>query len=69
MLDKALIGFLAGSFLTLVFLRRRGLAPLPPGPKQLPLLGNIRQMKKKQMWKVATDWYKEYGACNHNFSR
>ena len=69
MLDKALIGLLAGSVLTLVFLSRRGLAPLPPGPKQLPFLGNIRQMKKKQMWKVATDWYKEYGAYNYNFSR
>ena len=69
MLDKAVVGSLAGIVFALVFLRKRGLAPLPPGPKQLPLLGNVLQLKEKYMWKLATDWYKEYGTCNREFWR
>ena len=64
MLDNTLIGSLAaGVVLALVFLRRRGFAPLPPGPNPLPLLGNVFQLKEKYMWKLAIDWYKEHGAC------
>lgn len=63
-MDKELIGFLISAVLALVFLRMRGLAPLPPGPKPLPLLGNALQLKEKYMWKLAVDWYKEYGTCN-----
>jgi hypothetical protein len=38
----------------------RGL-PLPPGPKGLPLLGNIFQIPSEKPWKVYNEWGKVYG--------
>ncbi|KAH6899266.1 cytochrome P450 98A3 [Coprinopsis sp. MPI-PUGE-AT-0042] len=49
---------------TLVVLRgrrdTRGL-PLPPGPKGLPLLGNIFDIPREKPWKVYNEWGKVYG--------
>ena len=66
-MDKIAIGFLAGTVLVFVFLKRKGHAPVPPGPKPLPLLGNVLQLKEKYMWKLATDWYRDYGARDRVF--
>ncbi|KAF8645500.1 hypothetical protein AX16_007785 [Volvariella volvacea WC 439] len=35
--------------------------PLPPGPKGLPILGNIRQFPKDRPWLTYESWAKVYG--------
>lgn len=36
--------------------------PLPPGPKPLPVLGNVLDMPRKNEWETITKWGKQYGA-------
>ena len=35
--------------------------PKPPGPKPLPLLGNVFDLPTRQLWLAVTDWSKIYG--------
>lgn len=34
---------------------------LPPGPKPVPVLGNVRDLTAKELWLPATQWAKQYG--------
>ena len=42
-------------------LAKRPVAPLPPGPKRLPLLGNLLDMPTEQEWLTFAEWGKKYG--------
>lgn len=37
--------------------------PFPPGPKPLPLLGNILDLPRKHEWETFTKWGRVYGTC------
>ena len=41
--------------------RRRGTLPYPPGPRPLPLIGNLFHIPKKFSWLAYTHFSKEYG--------
>ncbi|EMD37506.1 hypothetical protein CERSUDRAFT_114146 [Gelatoporia subvermispora B] len=39
--------------------------PLPPGPKPLPIIGNVRDMPKVCPWKVYAQWSQTFGDIIH----
>ncbi|KAF7360772.1 Cytochrome P450 [Mycena venus] len=41
--------------------KRRTALPLPPGPKGLPLIGNVLDMPKSHAWKTFAQWGDIYG--------
>ncbi|TFK21913.1 O-methylsterigmatocystin oxidoreductase [Coprinopsis marcescibilis] len=43
---------------------RQGL-PLPPGPKGVPIFGNLFQIPKIEPWLTYKDWSKEYGEVTY----
>ncbi|KAH8110769.1 cytochrome P450 [Phellopilus nigrolimitatus] len=60
------IAFLCASLCLRVWLSRRKLKssrglPCPPGPKGLPLLGNIFDMPAAEEWETARQWGEQYG--------
>ncbi|KLO07687.1 cytochrome P450 [Schizopora paradoxa] len=42
------------------FSRRRNL-PYPPGPRGLPIIGNVLSMPKSHLWLKASEWGKDHG--------
>ncbi|GAB1310101.1 O-methylsterigmatocystin oxidoreductase, putative [Madurella fahalii] len=47
------------------FLLRRPPRTLPPGPKPVPLLGNLHQLPKSLQWLHLYHWSKKYGPVMH----
>lgn len=44
-----------------IWKRTKSQLPLPPGPKGLPVVGNLFQIPREEPWKVYKEWTKEYG--------
>ena len=44
-----------------LFSRKRRSLPLPPGPRGLPILGNLFDMPRSTYWRVFDNWAKQYG--------
>ncbi|KAH7916689.1 cytochrome P450 [Hygrophoropsis aurantiaca] len=58
-IDICLAG--AGVYLLKRVMAKTTPAPLPPGPKKLPLLGNILDMPSVKPWMTFADWGKKFG--------
>lgn len=46
--------------------RAKGLL-VPPGPKPLPIIGNLLDMPQSKPWETLTAWGREYGTLHSTF--
>ncbi|KAJ5496752.1 hypothetical protein N7463_008739 [Penicillium fimorum] len=59
----AIAGLLIGTYI--VTRRKSTSLPLPPGPKPLPIIGNVHQAPKSHGWLTYRKWSKQYGPIVH----
>lgn len=60
----AISGLLIGVY---IITRRKSTSslPLPPGPKPLPIIGNVHQAPKSHGWRTYREWSEQYGPIVH----
>ncbi|KAG1878398.1 cytochrome P450 [Suillus tomentosus] len=54
-----------GVYLVKQVFAKKNRAPYPPGPRGLPLVGNLRDMPHVKPWLTFTEWGKKYGDISH----
>lgn len=59
------IALLVGLYVSSQRQKTKSSLPLPPGPKPLPLIGNVHQAPKSHAWRTYYQWSKEYGSVVH----
>ncbi|TFY81372.1 hypothetical protein EWM64_g2644 [Hericium alpestre] len=59
LLNVVLAGFVL--FLVKRLFDRKASAPMPPGPKGLPIIGNLFDLPRKDEYTVFGEWHKKYG--------
>ncbi|KIJ33064.1 hypothetical protein M422DRAFT_265094 [Sphaerobolus stellatus SS14] len=65
MVDSTIIALGTLVFALFIWFRRSKGGPLPPGPKPMPFLGNIKDLTTKELWLPAREWAKQYGDVVH----
>jgi Cytochrome P450 len=60
----AIVGLLIGVYIATQPKTASSL-PLPPGPKPLPIIGNVHQAPKSHGWRTYREWSEEYGPIVH----
>jgi hypothetical protein len=56
----------AGLYLLKRIIAKKPAAPLPPGPKGIPILGNLLQWPAVNEWETFTQWSEQYGVWSHD---
>ena len=62
----AVVGFSGLTFLVMRAGKRR--LPYPPGPKSLPIVGDLFNMPSQEEWITYRKWSEELGVRSHHLS-
>ncbi|KAG1878399.1 cytochrome P450 [Suillus tomentosus] len=54
-----------GVYLVKQIFVKKNPAPYPPGPRGLPLVGNLQDIPRDKSWLTFTEWGKKYGDISH----